>query len=482
MTEQLKPYELKYICGEKAKAFHADHEHRAKLLIGPVGTGKTTSCLYDLIMCQSKRVKKNKDGLRRSRYAVIRNTYGQLTETTMATLFEWFPPHVFGVYIQDKRKYTIKIEDRVIELLFKALDIEKDARSLLSLEITAAHVDESREVKDSIIKDVMSRFKRFPPKRDYPWAADDPDFTPFETPPQLVMSTNYPSRRHHLYRDFVEHPIDGYEIYEQGQEENAHNLPKSYYEDLEKDYANRPDKLRTLVRGEWGIVTLGRKVYEEFNQKYHVASEPLLPAAQTGAGMGRTIQRGWDHTGLHPGCVITYVNTIGQWFIVKEFWGSDISIVDFGESVIMWCNENFPHDTVFRDIGDPAGKNRDSIKKSAAQYLYEELDLVIEDGIQTFKIRRESVSNRLTRMVNGEPAMLVDPSCTMTIDGFDGGYAFPEIGSSGVFKPEPTKNEYADIHDSIQYIATRIFINMPEEQYEDWDDTHKTGRNTHGGY
>lgn len=487
----MKPYELKYICGPIAKSFHKDHTSRAKLLIGPVGTGKTTSCLYDKIICESKRVKRNKDGIRRSRYAIIRNTHGQLIETTQKTLFEWFPPAIFGLggekgWNQSKRTYTIAIEDRVIELLFKALDIEKDARSLLSLEITAAHIDESREVKDSIIKDVMSRFKRFPPKKDYPWAADDPTFSPFHTTPQLCMSTNYPSSRHALYRDFVSYPVDGYKIYEQDQKENSHNLPPSYYEDLEKDYANRPDKLRTLVRGEWGVVTIGKAVYSidgnlQFNRKVHVAQSSLLPPAQEGARNGRTIFRGWDNTGLSPACVITYINTMGQWFIIKEFCGKDVTITDFGEEVILWCNSNFPAMVTYRDIGDPGGRIRDTIKKSAHQYMAEELDLVVEDGIQTFKIRVDSVMNRLNKIVSGEPALVVDPSCTMVIDGFEGGYAYPEIGSSGVFKTEPAKNEYSHPHDAIQYPATRIFNNSPEEYYRG-EQSNPEGRNKRGGY
>lgn len=487
----MKPYELKYICGPVAKSFHRDHVSRAKLLIGPVGTGKTTSCLYDKIMRESKRIKQNKDGIRRSRYAIIRNTHGQLIETTQKTLFEWFPPAIFGLggekgWNQSKRTYTLAIEDRIIELLFKALDIEKDARSLLSLEITAAHIDESREVKDTIIKDVMSRFKRFPPKKDYPWAADDPSFSPFETTPQLVMSTNYPSSRHALYRDFVGEPIEGYTIYEQDQKENAHNLPPSYYEDLEKDYANRPDKLRTLVRGEWGVVTIGKAVYSidgvlQFNRKVHVATESLLPPAYEGAKNGRTVYRGWDNTGLSPACLITYVNTIGQWFWVKEFCGKDITITDFGEEVVLWCNQNLPGNTVYRDIGDPGGRIRDTIKKSAQQYLADEIGVVIEDGIQTFKIRVDSVMNRLNKIVAGEPALIVDPSCTMCIDGFEGGYAYPEIGSSGVFKPEPAKNEYSHPHDAGQYLATRIFTQSIDDEIPYHGD-HREGRNKRGGY
>ena len=82
----------------------------------------------------------------------------------------------------------------------------------------------------------------------------------------------------------------------------------------------------------------------------------------------KTVIRGWDNTGLHPGCVITQVNSTGQWLVKAEFWQEDVGIMDFGEMVQTWCNENI-HGGKFRDIGDPAGKNRDSNKMSPKDYL-----------------------------------------------------------------------------------------------------------------
>ena len=67
-------------------------------------------------------------------------------------------------------------------------------------------------------------------------------------------------------------------------------------------------------------------------------------------------------------------------------------------------------------------------------------------------------------MINGEPSLLIDPSCTTLIDGFEGGYAYPQIGSSGVYKTEPAKNSYSHIHDALQYPATKLFWTEPVDQ------------------
>lgn len=448
-------YTLKYNCGPVAKKFHEDRKSRVKLLIGPFGTGKTSSAGFDLIEVASKMVVPIL-GVRRSRFAVIRNTYPELRDTTIKTYFEWFPPEIFGVnglqsYNQTDKTYKIKYDGREIEIIFKALDSPKDVRDLLSLELTGAHVDEAREIHADVVKGLLGRVGRYPSMKA------TQGVNPFVTPPQVVLTTNYPSTQHWMYRDFVSNPVEGYTIYEQTQDENKHNLRPGYYEDLAKDYADRPDLLKTLVQGTWGVTVAGKLVYPEFKRSLHVSKEPLLPKDPT------HIIRGWDNTGLNPAIILSYVTPTGQWRVFKEFTWENAGIDDATEEMIVWCNMNLHKKCTFRDIADPAGQSgRDSIKMTPAHYIRLKakdygITINLEKGIQTFKVRRECVADRLSKLINGEPALLIDRSCTMVIDGFDGGYAFPEIGNSGVYKIEPAKNEYSHIHDALQYPATILF-------------------------
>jgi len=226
----------------------------------------------------------------------------------------------------------------------------------------------------------------------------------------------------------------------------------------------------------------GKVVYPDFRRKMHVSKQDLLPFIREAIKVGRPIVRGWDHSGLHPACVLTYLNTIGQWFLFREFWEDNVDIVDFGESVLTWCNMELPG-AKFRDIGDPAGNIRDSRKKSANHHLQNEIGLVIEDGVQTFKVRKSCVAGRLSKLVQGEPAMVIDPSCVMTIDGFEGAYCYPEVGkNTGVYRTEPLKDKYADVHDAIQYPATLLFGAPKYNEDHEEEDRYVTGRNRTTGY
>lgn len=472
--------EINYAPGPVATRFHADRTSRVKLLIGPVGTGKTSSASWDLIDCASRRVVPV-DGAKRTRFAVIRNTYPQLRDTVIRTYLDWWGP--LGAYRETEKTLTVRMEAREIEILFRALDSPQDVRSLLSLELTGAQIDEAREIHQDVFAGLLGRVGRYPSLKSTGGA------NPFTAPPQIVMTTNYPSSRHWLYRDFVSAPVEGYAIYEQDQEENRRNLRPGYYQDLERDYAHRPDLLRTMVQGEWGITIQGRSVYsaEEWRRKIHVAQHSLHPTTAT------QIVRGWDNTGLSPAVVLTYFTAGGQWRVFREFVFANTGIMEATEAVMQWCARELPSGCTFRDFADPAGRIRDTTKQSPADYIARrsmELGrpITLEDGIQTFKVRRESVAGRLRSLVGGEPALLVDPACEVLVEGFEGGYSYPEIGASGEFRTEPTKNLYSHCHDALAYAATRLF-GYEREQEEDEEDyyarqrmSHPRGRSTVGGY
>ena len=66
-------------------------------LRGPVGSGKSVACCVEIFRrCLSQQ--KGKDGKRKSRWAVIRNTNPQLKTTTIKTWIDWFPENTWGSF------------------------------------------------------------------------------------------------------------------------------------------------------------------------------------------------------------------------------------------------------------------------------------------------------------------------------------------------------------------------------------------------
>ena len=240
---------------------------------------------------------------------------------------------------------------------------------------------------------------------------------------------------------------------------------------------------------------IGKKIYPEFNIHIHVALRSIFPTEAT------TIYRGWDNTGLHPGITLSYLSPIGQWCIFQEFWFDDVGAAESAETVITWCNLSLPYGCKFVDYGDPAGQNRDGNKMSNRDYIAIQAqkmgqELFIEDGIQSWKVRRESVANKLRTLRNGQSALLVDPECTLVIEGFSGGFAYRGLANMpGHFVEEAIKNKYADIHDSLQYKATRMFTTgdvvgsletsanhtYPDDDYAGYN-VENVGRNLTTGY
>ena len=64
-------------------------------LRGPVGSGKSVACCVEVFR-RALAQKKNEKGIRKSRWAIIRNTSPQLRAATIITWVEWVPEDRWG--------------------------------------------------------------------------------------------------------------------------------------------------------------------------------------------------------------------------------------------------------------------------------------------------------------------------------------------------------------------------------------------------
>jgi hypothetical protein len=150
---------------------YSDCNKRSRLIVGPFGSGKSSACVMDLYQ-KSCQQAPDAYGIRRTRWAVVRNTYPQLKDTTIKTFRDWFPEQYFGEYRANPTPdYNLfqQLQDgtRVeAEFLFRALDNPNHVRNLLSLEVTGAWFNEVREIPKSIVDHMDGRINRYPSRKD----------------------------------------------------------------------------------------------------------------------------------------------------------------------------------------------------------------------------------------------------------------------------------------------------------------------------
>ena len=64
-------------------------------IMGPVGSGKSYACCAEIFLRAVKQ-EPNADNIRKTRFAIIRNSYPELRTTTLKTWQEIFPESQFG--------------------------------------------------------------------------------------------------------------------------------------------------------------------------------------------------------------------------------------------------------------------------------------------------------------------------------------------------------------------------------------------------
>ena len=142
-------------------------------LMGPVGSGKSYVCAAKIMIRAVQQKPSPVDGIRYSRFVIVRNSYPELKTTTLKTWADLFPENIYGA-IRHTPPIThhIKLPPRGdaagidCEVIFLALDQPKDVRKLLSLELTGAWVNEAKELPKAVIDGLTHRVGRYPTKRD----------------------------------------------------------------------------------------------------------------------------------------------------------------------------------------------------------------------------------------------------------------------------------------------------------------------------
>lgn len=452
--------------GPVAADFHRSNDY-VRGLLGPVGSGKSSSCCWE-IMRRASMQEPDRRGVRRTRWAVIRNTYGELKTTTIKTWLEWFegigtmkwdPPITFRGKIGDIGDGTAMD----IEVIFLALDRPEDLGKLRSLELTGGWINEASEVHDEILQMLTQRVNRFPPA---------PDGVGGATWTGVIYDSNFPDDDHWIYALNVEKKTETYSLYRQPggliyvagdinsrdsykpnpAAENIRNL-KGGYEYYFQQLPGKSEKyIRVFILAQWGTTLSGQLVYPEWSETKHLSPVELKPIE------GRTIVLSFDY-GLTPACLAGQLGPLGRAVVLRE-WCADkegMGIRQFYSEVVRPDVMNEFKQYRIEATGDPSGRSRMPTDERSCEQELAGLGLAVEGALTNdFLPRRDAVAYFLRAQAGDNPAFIMDPRCRMLRKGFNGGYHYARLQTSGPYpryRDRPDKNMFSHPHDALQYLC-----------------------------
>lgn len=486
-----------------------EDDSRVRIIIGPVGSGKTTGFCYEVMKRALQQEASPKDNIRYFKAAIVRNTMPQLRRTTMKTWESAFPETKIGTMRwSSPMSHTIEFpphyHEETNELIepglylhvdFFALDTPSDAKSLLSYEGTLIWFNEVREIPKELIDTADDRVGRYP-------SIAQGGIMP--TWHGVIGDTNPPDEDHWIYNFHITDPQKGWKFWQQPPgvfeckfvegvgwqsidpenhtlvvtDENyvvkaagklwmanpaAENLPYlpvekkgddplgpgGYY--LKRVSGKDYDHIRGYYQGRYGPVFDGKPVIPNFQRDLMVVDDleymPDLP-----------IMGGIDIGGgtLSPACVFFQKHPCGTYLVLAEVSPGDggMGLVEFVQAMKSEFAYRFPNGTWGRFYCDPAAQVRDPI------FGYTMFSHLQSQGINAQaaptndpRDRIEAIKAPMGRLINGKPGVLFHPRCKMLISGLLGGWKFKRVQSSGEerYVDIPSKNKYSHLCDGLGY-------------------------------
>lgn len=471
-----------------------DEESSVRITTGPVGSGKSTLHCVDLMRIAAAQPIEPGTDTRRSRFAVIRNTSGELKSTTMKTWQECWPPEKTGP-IRETAPMSHIIKQRPkngrpgieAEFLFVALDKPKDVRHLQSLDLTAAWANEASNLPPAIIQMLRTRVGRFPRRQG--------DFEAFR--PHIIADTNAVDHDHWLASRESERP-HGWAFYRQppavleviahapGQwrcmepgalygrifpgdamraankfwlvnpaADNLGHLRKSYYADQISGASEA--WIKRYLQAKTGFLQEGRPVIPSWDDNACVAEIPII------AGLPLLIGADVGGGTLQPAAVVGQFHPAGVWLIHYEFYASDMGLDRFCSELLRLLGTVPGYGNTVQlgqGFGDPAGAKRDELFETVIFDHLRQRGVPMEPAPSNEPaFRVEAITNALGRRVSteyGQSGLIVHPRCKMLRKALSGAWHYKRVQVSGEerFHDTPNKNHpYSDLGDSLGYLT-----------------------------
>jgi hypothetical protein len=441
-----------------------------KLLMGPVGSGKSTVALMDVLQRVIRQgVFKSHNGgphYRRSKVIITRNTSQQLRTTVKPLIDQWFVqmlPTPLGSWKLTDLTFEMrfKLKDGTIveaDLLMLPADTPDDVRRLLSVEASFAWAEECREIDPEVFDGLQGRTNRWPSR-----AMGGVTYAG-------VIGTTNPPPIGGFWHKVITAPPKFWEVFIQPpaflednqinpETENLEHLAPDYYEKLISGKSKA--WIDVYLKNKFGAGGQGMAIYHEsFRKDFHVAKTLVLPIMQTMA----PLIIGMDN-GLTAAAIMGQLDPRGRVNWIDEAYvplGETMGVERFLDTILIPKLRNkYPfHPANVMFVLDPACFERSQVdEKTIAMAVQARGYTAVKATTNDPERRHGAVEGLLSRAIDGGPGLLISPICTHMIAALEWGYRY-KANKDPVAPLVPEKNFYSHIADAGQYNALHYNIQL----------------------
>jgi hypothetical protein len=151
-----------------------------------------------------------------------------------------------------------------------------------------------------------------------------------------------------------------------------------------------------------------------------------------------------------------------RWIWLRAILGRDITIQRFGDYITQQLNLHYPNAKI-RHFGDPACEQVNDKSERTSWQILNAKGMRIVHRQSTYRERKEIIEGKLSLLIGSKPALMVDSRyCQIAIEGFSGGYHYPERKNEQQYEDHkfelPFKDGfYEHIMNAGEYIAVNAF-------------------------
>ena len=454
----------------------AKSEAFGRIICGPVGSGKTTACIIELLR-RALMQPPGQDGYKYTRFGIIRQTLKQLKDTVLKDCDTWLATNGLGIWKVSESVYHVCFDNVRSEWVFLPLESAEDQARVLSMQLTGAWISEAIESSMSILAPISGRLGRYPSgaRGTAAWHG-------------IIADTNMPtemSEWHGFMTAIEAMQIPDWSLFRQpdGMGPNAENLDwllqtpvtlqlpeghpvriaqgRRYYERFVNMYGEASDWVKRYVHAQYGDDPSGAAVFKNtFNPPFHIVEETnLFP--------GYPILVGQDF-GRNPWSLIAQCDHQGRLIIHEEVPGINVGLEKHLQENLrprLLTSKYMPHRVAL--VGDPSGVAKSSHSEESSFELLQRFGFPAFPAVTNdIEPRLRAVEALLLRQTNGGPTLLINRAgCPVLCRALAGGYRFSKT-KNGVLKPTPDKENgitidgvhvaFSHVVDDLQYLALTV--------------------------